>query len=133
MADFDPTKPVATRDGRPARIVCSDRKGGAPIIALVTNPDGTEGAFFFHPNGQSILFRNSPHDLVNIPERVSLFYNVYSGGARTCRYATLAEALTFIHPTSSLYIGTIEIVREGGEGGVIVERKIHNLLENNNG
>lgn len=35
MKAFDPTKPVQTRDGRKARIICTDAKGVLPIIALV--------------------------------------------------------------------------------------------------
>jgi hypothetical protein len=32
---LDPSKPVQTADGRPARIICTDRDGSYPIVALV--------------------------------------------------------------------------------------------------
>ena len=42
MTKFDPTKPVQTRDGREARIICTDveRKGDWPIVALIKTSDG---------------------------------------------------------------------------------------------
>jgi len=133
MADFDPTKPVQTRDGSPARIVCTDRKGGPPLIALVRGPERAERVCSFYPSGQVYTTHCSGPDLVNVPERESLFYNVYCSHAATKRHATLEDARASVSPYTYSYLGTIEIVREGGEGGVIVERKIHNLLENDNG
>jgi hypothetical protein len=71
---FDLTKPVQTRDGRKARIICTDRKGdNYSIIALVTSVyDGeededtnmytTEGLYWC--DGQI-----TDLDLINIPER----------------------------------------------------------------
>ena len=38
-------KPVCTRDGRKARIICFNAKRDAPIIALVTTNYGKEIAF----------------------------------------------------------------------------------------
>ena len=38
---FDPLKPVQTRDGRKARIICTDRKmDGFPILALIPSHSG---------------------------------------------------------------------------------------------
>lgn len=37
--EFDPTKPVQTRNGRKARILCTDRKNTYPIVALITFED----------------------------------------------------------------------------------------------
>ena len=142
MADFDPTKPVQTRYGSPARIICTDRKGGPPLLALVRGQEREERIFSFYPSGQVYTTHCSGLDLVNVPERESLFYNTYCDGGGTRWYATPEEARAGLAAyerwasaanAPNAYLGTIEIVREGGEGGVIVDRKLHNLLENNNG
>lgn len=83
---FDPTKPVQTRDGRPARIICTDRNHiDGPIVALITaqtrGHEGEELIQSFYENGYYRPYPFSPHsiDLVNIPERTEKFLKVYSG------------------------------------------------------
>lgn len=64
---FDPTKPVRTRDGRPARIICTDRKalGAAPIAALVMGVSG-EDLSWHNEDGIKYGYHHSAvHDLVN--------------------------------------------------------------------
>lgn len=69
---FDPSKPVQTRDGRKARIICTDRASsvGRCIVALVSIPESEDGgdcyesiSFHFadgkHSSGEG-------HDLVNV-------------------------------------------------------------------
>ena len=67
---FDPTKPVQTRDGRKARIICTDRKGtDFSVLALVLNSEGGESLETYTANGW--YTRNggmSGEDLINIPE-----------------------------------------------------------------
>jgi len=69
---FDPTKPVQTRGGLPARIVCTDRKHPVyTLVALITSRPGVEEALFYTADGQYIReegYRDSI-DLINIPER----------------------------------------------------------------
>ena len=69
---FDPTKPVQTRDGRKARILCTDLKGlrGDTIAAAVICPNRDEIAISYHPNGRYLHQSGLDHDwdLVNIPE-----------------------------------------------------------------
>ena len=68
---FDPTKPVQTRNGSKARIVPADRRHPShPICALVLYADGTEGVYFYEPDGCSCGPEKSLFDLVNIPERI---------------------------------------------------------------
>ena len=73
-------KPVCTRDGRKARIICFDAKGTHPIIALVSDPDieGAEIPFCYTNDG----FYNNPncesnHDLMILPEKKEGWVNVY--------------------------------------------------------
>lgn len=74
-------KPVCTRDGRKARIICFDYKSYRcqPIIALVTNFDGREGIETYCLNGR---FNNdiadiSDYDLMMLPEKKEGWVNLY--------------------------------------------------------
>ena len=62
-------KPVCTRDGAKARIICFDAKSDAPIIALVTTDDGTEIAFDYLSDGTFFNSENPDNDLMMLPEK----------------------------------------------------------------
>lgn len=47
----DTSRKVVTRDGRNARIVCTDVKGSAPIVAVIEEKDNTENVFRYEPDG----------------------------------------------------------------------------------
>lgn len=69
---FDPTKPVETRDGRKARIICTDANQPlGPIVALVTMYDGTEEPLVYHADGTYIKLVGKD-DLVNAPSRAEV-------------------------------------------------------------
>ena len=51
--------PVCTRDGRPARIICWDRKGDRPIVALVKQDDH-EDMESFYLDGTGVPFYMGP-------------------------------------------------------------------------
>ena len=91
---FDPRKPVQTRDGGSARIICTDRADADyPIVALL---EDEQCAMTFTKTGQAWAGSESPCDLINIPERRELWVNVYStgwGGAHPTR--TEADAGAF--------------------------------------
>ncbi len=65
---FDPTKPIQTRDGRPARILCTDARGHLPIVALVGTPHGPEYVQRYTVLGCEYRNVPLPHDLINVPE-----------------------------------------------------------------
>lgn len=65
---FDPTKPVQTRDGRKSRIVYKKLSGLYPILAIITNPDGSEWSQTCTSDGLIMLGCNSINDLINIPD-----------------------------------------------------------------
>ena len=75
MDKFDPTKPVQTRDGRKARILCSDRRSvhGFSILALVETKFGNDvvdDIISYRPDGtHEINGDHSRHDLVNVWEK----------------------------------------------------------------
>lgn len=72
---FDPMKPVQTRDGRKARILATDIKGPFPIAAVIDRIGGIgERVETYSSEGCLGTFSdNCPGDLVNIPERRSVF------------------------------------------------------------
>lgn len=77
---LDYTKPVRTRDGRPARVICTDRAlNDRPVIALVKMEDGHEGVCAYTREGRYTKTFLDPLDLVNVPEKVRVRYwlNVY--------------------------------------------------------
>ena len=75
MKPFDPTKPVQTRSGKKARIICTDRRGHneRPIIALVDH-GGNETVLSYYPDG---TLEGDDNDLVNIPETVTVWITVH--------------------------------------------------------
>ena len=60
-------KPVCTRDGRKARIICFDRVGDFPIVALTDDRDyKEEGVNLYDINGKG---SNECFDLMMLPEK----------------------------------------------------------------
>lgn len=77
---FDPTKPVQMRDGRKARIICTDFKGTNPIVVLIPGFPNTDREYTGYRKADGSYpygVGESPHDLVNVVERTSKFSNVY--------------------------------------------------------
>lgn len=83
---FDPTKPVRTRDGRPVRILCADRAGDKPIVALLLK-EGCEYLRSYFADGTYTGvpgYRNQhPLDLVNPPKKTqrTVWLNFYPDGS----------------------------------------------------
>lgn len=63
-------KPVCTRDGRKARIICFDANdsNNQPIIALITEENGFESLYSFTSGGKWVK-EDSVHDLMMLPEK----------------------------------------------------------------
>jgi hypothetical protein len=71
---FDPTKPVRTRDGESARIICMDRRrDDYPIVALIGDRDCINT---FSANGRTET-KERGSDLVNITKKVKGWVNIY--------------------------------------------------------
>ena len=70
-------KPVCTRDGRKARIICFDVKGDiCPIIALVEE-NGMEVTKSYDENGRANYKNADNYDLMMLPEKKEGWVNVY--------------------------------------------------------
>lgn len=69
-------KPVCTRDGRKARIICFDtiNKGNYPIIALLEDK-GSEAIFYYNKDGKCNV--GTERDLMMLPEKKEGWVNVY--------------------------------------------------------
>lgn len=71
-------KPVCTRDGRKARIICWDKKGNYPIVALIQDNENSEHIEYYTENG---IFSNGGNeknrDLMMLPEKKEGWVNVY--------------------------------------------------------
>ena len=74
----DPLKKVVTRDGRRARIVCTDRVLGAfGVLALVMEKSGIENSYSYKTNGQYYEKGISDLDLFFAPEKHEGWINVF--------------------------------------------------------
>lgn len=96
---FNPEKPVETRGGRKARIICIDRNAGKiqkPIVALIQHlKDNYEEIQYFCLDGRIYPDRDDAYDLINIPTkfvRYMVIHTTYSrSGSRGCTSLFLTE------------------------------------------
>ena len=65
----DPSRKVVTRDGRAVRIICTDRKGATPIIALVNDGLSEELGHAFYSDGKIFSDEDNELDLFFAPEK----------------------------------------------------------------
>ena len=108
----NPTKKVITRDGRSARIICTDAKGNFPIIALVETYNGNEIALRLKENGHFYNDTENSSDLFFAPVKKEGWINLYrmnsiiSPGPRAYDSKEEAESAA---GDKSYYISTIKI------------------------
>ena len=104
-------KPVCTRDGRKARIICFDRKDNTPIIALIERVNHAEILQCVHNDGKCFHDDTSNNDLMMVPEKKEGWVNVYNSlGVVTFShnpYDTKKEALANAKP--KYYVDTVKI------------------------
>lgn len=104
-------KPVCTRDGRKARIICWDKKGNYPIVALIQDNENSEHIEYYTENG---IFSNGGNeknrDLMMFTRKKEGRLNIYKDFEDTvcCVYPTEKEALED-GETEKDYITTIKI------------------------
>lgn len=97
-------KPVCTRDGRKARIICFDAKDTQPIIGLYEEDiDGIVREYLcsYHMDGRMYDDHDCGYDLIMLPEKKEGWVNVYKG----------IDGITFSkHP----YTSKEEAIKEAG-------------------
>ena len=69
-------KPVCTKDGRKARIICFDRDWDMHIVALVADPLG-ESVHYYLSNGKVDFDKQNDEDLMMLPEKKEGWVNLY--------------------------------------------------------
>ena len=70
------SRKVVTRDGRPVRIICTDRKGATPIIALVNDGLSEELGHAFYSDGKIFSDEDNELDLFFAPEKHEGWVNI---------------------------------------------------------
>jgi hypothetical protein len=114
---FDPTKPVQTRDGRKARIVCTDRAGSDyPIIALIMENNDIEICYIYAINGH-FWGNESGHrlDLINVPERIER-YRTFCFDGHDLRLGPIAkETYQVARQLAADVDGVIKTITEDGK------------------
>ena len=105
-------KPVCTRDGRKARIICKDLKANKyPIVAAVLGADGVEFPHTYTLDGIYSEGEESGFDLMILPEKKEGWVNLYRGFngiyAKNV-FDTKQEALEYISDCETC-IATIKI------------------------
>ena len=78
----NPDREVVTRDGRPVRIICTDRKGldVKPIVALITLPNCDEIVKCFWADGIDTAGSEDKNDLFFVPTKHEGWMNLYKKG-----------------------------------------------------
>jgi hypothetical protein len=113
---FDPTKPVKTRSGRNARIICTDAKSKDnkyPIIALIEVGENKEEISISYTKEGTFFIRNGEkdsYDLVNIPQEYWINIYAYNDG----EYHTGGIFISLIEATDSIeydldFVKTIKV------------------------
>ena len=74
----NPSRKVVTRDGSKVRIICTDKKGACPIVALIERSDSvTEETVTYAKNGEFFGGTSYKFDLFFAPEKHEGWVNVY--------------------------------------------------------
>ena len=87
-------KPVCTRDGRKARIICFDAKCDKPIVALIYDYN-KETVLQYLENGRFFVDQIDKYDLMMLPQKKEGWINIYKDFEDTvcCAYLTKEDAL----------------------------------------
>lgn len=92
-------KPVCTRGGKKARIICWDKKGSAPIVALIEHED-SEFDLSYHNNGSYMSEGESGNDLMMLTKKKEGWLNIFKD---------FEDTVCCVYPTEKDYITTIKI------------------------
>ena len=113
----NPSRKVVTRAGNSVRILCTNRKGSYPIVALVENHDSdNESVYSYRENGLYSMFSQSEeNNLFCAPEKHEGYVNLYRSCDKDCAYYlgniynSKAEAEDVRENKKFKYIATIKI------------------------
>ena len=104
---------VMTRDGRNARIICTDAKNNYPIVALIETPNGKERQpCGYKKDGTYIIGKKHPYDLFFAPEKHECWLNIYrneSGFYLRGNYKSKEEADEVAKANYKTFCATVKI------------------------
>lgn len=102
-------KPVCTRDGRKARIICFDKKCiNTECLIVLVSGIVDEAIHLYTKDGKTVSGDSREFDLMMLPEKKEGWVNVYKGGLLdTKSYPTKKEAFDKASPKD--YVDTIKI------------------------
>ena len=110
----NPSRKVVTREGRDVRIICTDRKGDCPIVALIKKYDGdSEVVAAYSKNGVTNEYAHTLYDLFFAHEKKEGWINIYKNIVNNrlpsiMVFNTKEEAIKSIF-NQDCYIDTIKI------------------------
>ena len=112
----NPSRKVVTRDGRPVRILCTDKKSyNEQIVGLIMGNSGMEFISTWTQQGKSFFNSDTPNDLFFAPEKHEGWVNLYKwlGKEYTYHmgnvYNSKAEAENGSSNNNYKYVATIRI------------------------
>lgn len=103
-------KPVCTRDGRKARIICFDAKCNKPIVALIYDCN-KETVLQYLENGRFFVDQIDKYDLMMFPQKKEGWVRIYKSASNVYYlssniYKTEEEAK---HSSDCCYVGAFKI------------------------
>lgn len=109
----NPSRKVVTRNESKVRIICTDKKGDCPIVALITTLDGAaEETVTYKENGEFFGDTSYIFDLFFAPEKHEGWINLYRGALDVtyagCVYTSEKEAKERIDDPQC-YVATVKI------------------------
>ena len=106
----NPFRKLITRDKRKARIICTNKKGNYPIIALIEKNVNNEIVNYYYEDGRTSHELTNNLDLFFAPEKHEGWVNVYKAGntphSDTCIWPTEEEAKKWANDD---YVATVKI------------------------
>ena len=112
----NPSRKLVTRDGRNARIICTDKKSyNEQIVGLIMGDNGMQFISTWTQQGKSFFNSDTPNDLFFAPEKHEGYVNVYRSLDKDCAYYlgniynSKAEAEDTRENKKFKYIDTIKI------------------------
>ena len=102
-------KPICTRDGREARIICFDRNDLYPIVALIECEDGKEIIGAYSKEGQTDIYEIKGTDLMMLPKKKEGWVNLYKDGDNNYRTTIYTNEKIALSRKGSDCITTIKI------------------------
>jgi hypothetical protein len=117
VCNFDPAKPVQTRDGRPARIVSTNMGGRYPILAIIDEGKEGDHASRYTMKGRFMTAPGeSELDLVNVPDPTL---------REEIAYVNLGGSYSVINPARSYAeFPVVKLTLKVGRNGVEDAREI---------